>query len=97
MSYQSMEEARLRCDKDKIPFWKAVQLEDADERGVTVEDSWSQMTHMWQSMLENLDAYDPNLVSRSGLVGKEGGLMDAYLQKGDTLCGDFMAKVMANA
>ena len=46
MSYQSMEEARLRCDKDKIPFWKAVQLEDADERGVTVEDSWSQMTHM---------------------------------------------------
>ena len=23
--------------------------------------------------------------------------MDAYLQKGDTLCGDFMAKVMANA
>ena len=37
MSYQSMEEARLRCDKDKIPFWKAVQLEDADERGVTEE------------------------------------------------------------
>ena len=51
MSYQSMEEARLRCDKDKIPFWKAVQLEDADERGVTEEDSWTQMTNMWQSML----------------------------------------------
>lgn len=33
MSYQSMEEARMRCEKEKIPFWKAVQIEDADERG----------------------------------------------------------------
>ena len=36
-------------------------------------------------------------MSRSGLVGKEGGMMEAYREKGDTLCGDYMAKVMANA
>ena len=50
MSYQSMEEAQLRCKKDGIPFWKAVQIEDANERGVTLENSWKQMTGMWQSM-----------------------------------------------
>lgn len=97
MSYQSMEEACVRCEKEGIPFWKAVQLEDADERGVTEEASWKQMEYMWNSMLNNLDAYEPDLVSTSGLVGKEGGLMDAYRQAGDTLCGDFMAKVMSNA
>ena len=97
MSYQSMEEACIRCEKENIPFWKAVQIEDADERGVSVEDSWKQMDSMWQSMKDNLDAYEPDLVSTSGLVGTEGGLMDAYGQAGNTLCGGFMAKVMSNA
>ena len=95
MSYQSMEEAQLRCKKDGIPFWKAVQIEDANERGVTPENSWKQMTGMWQSMLENLDAYEENLVSQSGMVGKDGGQMDAYRENEKPLCGDFMAKVMA--
>lgn len=97
MSYQSMEEAQLRCEKEGIQFWKAVQLEDADERGVTEEDSWKEMQRMWQAMLDGLDAYDPELMSRSRMVGKEGGLMDAYREAGNTLCGDFMAKVMSNA
>ena len=97
MSYQSMEEARLRCEKEGILFWKAVQLEDAAERDVTEEASWKEMKRMWQAMLDAIEVYDPNLVSGSGLVGKEGGLMQEYQKKGDTLCGDFMAKVMTNA
>ena len=59
MSYQSMEEARMRCEKEKIPFWKAVQIEDADERGVSLEDSWKQMEYMWQSMLMSRIEYPP--------------------------------------
>ena len=97
MSYQSMEEAYERCKKEGIDFWKAIQLEDAQERDVPLEDSWKKMKRMWQAMLDGLDNYDPDLTSRSGLVGKEGGLMEAYQKAGDTLCGDFMAKVMANA
>lgn len=97
MSYQSMEEACVRCEKEGIPFWKAVQLEDAEERDVKIEDSWKQMKGMWQAMLDSIDSYDSELMSRSRLVGKEGGIMDTYREKGDTLCGDFMAKVMANA
>lgn len=97
MSYQSMEEAYERCKKEGIDFWKAIQLEDAQERDVPLEDSWKEMKRMWQAMLDGLDNYDPDLISRSGLVGKEGGLMEAYQKAGDTLCGDFMAKVMANA
>lgn len=97
MSYQSMEEAQERCNREGIEFWKAIQLEDADERGVTKEDSWKEMKYMWQAMLDGLDAYEPDRMSRSGLVGKEGGLMDAYRKAGDTLCGDFLTKVMSNA
>ena len=57
MSYQSMEEAKLRGEKENIPFWKAIQLEDAQERDVKIEDSWEKMKYMWQSMLDALDAY----------------------------------------
>ena len=97
MSYQSMEEAYERCKKEGIDFWKAVQMEDAQERDVPLEDSWKEMKRMWQAMLDGLNNYDSELVSRSGLVGKEGGLMEDYQKAGDTLCGDFMAKVMTNA
>lgn len=92
-----MEEAQERCKREGIEFWKAVQLEDADERDVKETDSWEQMRGMWQAMLDSIDNYDPSLMSRSGLVGKEGGLMEAYREEKDTLCGDYMAKVMANA
>ena len=97
MSYQSVEEAYARCNKDGIEFWKAIQLEDMDENGITEEDSWKRMNGMWQAMLTGIDAYEPDEVSGSGLVGKEGGLMETYQKKGDTLCGDYMAKVMTNA
>lgn len=97
MSYQSMEEIRVRCEKDGIEFWKAVQLEDCGERDVTEEDSWKEMSHMWQSMMQAVSAYEPDLQSRSGLVGREGGFMDTYAKKGDALCGAYMGKVMANA
>lgn len=97
MSYQSMEEIRKRCEEDGIDFWKAIQLEDCNERGASPEDSWKEMTRMWRIMCENVDTYEPDLVSRSGLVGKEGGQMEEYQKKGNTLCGDFVAKVMTVA
>ncbi|MCI8896103.1 MAG: L-serine ammonia-lyase, iron-sulfur-dependent, subunit alpha [Lachnospiraceae bacterium] len=97
MSYQSMEEAQERCEKEGIEFWKAVQLEDGNERAVSEEDSWDEMKRMWHAMLDSLDSYDPDLMSGSRMVGREGGLMDAYRETKDTLCGDFMAKVMGNA
>lgn len=54
MSYRSMEEAQERCEKEGIEFWKAVQMEDGDERGVSEEDSWKEMKHMWHAMLDSL-------------------------------------------
>lgn len=97
MAYQAVEEIQNRCEKEGIPFWKAVQLEDCEENGITEEESWHQMTLMWTRMKEGIDAYNPSEISRSGLIGKEGGLMDEYRQNEKPLCGDFVSKVIANA
>ena len=97
MAYQAVDEIMARCEKDSVEFWKAVQLEDCEENGISEEESWNQMTHMWNSMKESVAAYDPEAISRSGLVGREGKLMDAYREQGKPLCGDFVSKVIANA
>lgn len=97
MSYQSMEEINERCRKDGIEFWEAVQIGDCEERNVSREDSWKEMTRMWETMKESLDTYDPGRISKTGLIGAEGGLMDAYRESGDPLCGDFMSRVIAAA
>lgn len=97
MSYRSIEEIQKKCLKENIEFWKAIQLEDCDERGDSESSSWAKMTRMWQAMRDSVDAYEPDLVSRSGLVGKEGGLMEEYQKSGKSLCGDYVAKVMTVA
>lgn len=97
MSFRAIEEIQNKCKNENIEFWKAIQLEDCDERGAGEEESWEQMRGMWHAMRDSVDAYEPDLISRSGLVGREGGLMEAYQKNGDTLCGDFVAKVMTIA
>ena len=72
MAYQAVDEIMTRCEKDGVEFWKAVQLEDCEENGISEEESWKQMTLMWTRMKESVEAYDPEAVSRSGLVGSEG-------------------------
>lgn len=97
MSYRSVEEIQRFCRENDQPFWKAVQLEDCEESGITEEQSWEKMCYTWNAMIESLDAYDPTLTSGSGLVGLEGGQMDVYREKEQPLCGGFVSKVIANA
>ena len=97
MAYQAVEEIQVRCEKENIPFWKAVQLEDCEENGITEDESWQQMKQKCTRIKEAIPPNNPSEISRSGLVGKEGGLMDEYRQNGKPLCGDFVSKVIANA
>lgn len=55
------------------------------------------MNDTWDAMLDAAGNYDKNLRSQSGLVGGDGGKMDDYLKMGNSLCGDFVIKVMAGA
>ena len=76
MAYQAVDEIMTRCEKDGVEFWKAVLFEDCEENGISEEESWKQMTLMWTRMNESVEAYDPEAVSRSGLVGSEGKQME---------------------
>ena len=68
-----------------------------EEREVTEQASFQMMQKMWNAMKAAGDSYDKDQKSRSGLVGGMGGQMRSYMEKGDTLSGDFMSEVIAQA
>lgn len=97
MSFHSVEEIINLCAEQNKPFWQVVLEADADEQGIATEASLKKMSTVWQVMRSSIDSYDPNMISASGFVGREGGIMDAYVKNGDTLCGPFVSKVVARA
>ena len=97
MSFHSVEEIiSLSREQDK-PFWQVVLEADAEEQGISIEASLTKMHGIWKVMRSSIESYDPNMLSASGFVGREGGIMRAYAEQGDTLCGGFMAKVITRA
>ena len=97
MAYLSLEEIVQRCGNEGIPFWKAVQYSDMEDREATEQESFRMMEKMWRAMKEAGESYDKNQRSRSGLVGGMGGQMREYLEKGNSLSGSFISEVIAQA
>lgn len=97
MAYQSLEEINTLCKAQGIPFWRAVLQDDMNERSVSEEASLHTMEAMLDAMLRASEAYDEKLTSNSGLVGGMGGQMENYRRQKETLCGDFMSKVIVQA
>ena len=97
MAFGSLKEILHICEEEQMPFWKVVLRDDMNERNVSEEESLEQMHRLWEAMQQAAASYDKKLKSQSSLVGGDGGKMQEYLEKGDTLCGSFMGKVIAGA
>lgn len=95
--YRSIKEILDICENEKIDFWRAVINDDTAEREVTAEQSFEKMKGLWEAMQLAGKAYERKLSSASGLAGGDGGLMEDYCKKGDSLCGDFVSRVMTCA
>ena len=97
MAFEALSQILAICQKESIDFAEAVLREDMKDRLVDREASIRQMTSMWESMCDASDSYDVSRKSNSGLVGGAGGVMADYVAAGNTLCGDAMGRVIAQA
>lgn len=97
MAFESLAQIVQVCQEKSVSFAEAVIIEDQNDRLVTREATMQQMQHIWESMLEASRSYDENRMSTSGLVGGDGGRMARYAAAGNTLCGDRMGRVIAQA
>ena len=97
MAFEALSQILAICQKESIDFAEAVLREDMKDRLVDREASIRQMTAMWESMCDASDSYDISRKSNSGLVGGAGGVIADYVAAGNTLCGDAMGRVIAQA
>lgn len=95
----SFDEIIQLCETQEKEFWQIIVEEDMSERNITMEESFQQMRTTWEAMLLASNSYEPDLKSKSGLVGGDGGKMERYQHTvGFTsLCGTFMDEVIAKA
>lgn len=97
MSYHAIKEWIAMSEEKNLPLWEVVLQDDMAERDVSREESIQEMENIWKAMLLSAEQYDGSLRSNSGLVGTDGKKLEEYGKKGDTLCGDFINKVMTQA
>ena len=70
---------------------------DCVDRGVTQAESLEKMRGLYAAIRRAQHGYDPKLRSASGMVGGDGEKMRAYVQRGKTICGDYIGGVIAQA
>lgn len=97
MILDSMNEIIAASLAEDKPIWELVIETDAENRGVTRQETIDKMTKAWQTMLNASFNYDPDRRSKSGMVGGQGAQMRAYAGKGNTIGGDFTSEVISEA
>ncbi len=95
--YTSIEELIREEEETGKPLYRLVMEDDCRERNIKPEVAFGEMKGMYLAMKESLLNYEENLKSNSGLVGGEAALLQEYVAKGQSLCGDFISEVMIKA
>ena len=70
--FYSVKELIQSAKESRRDAWELILMDDANERNVSQKESFEKMRYMWHSMKKSVESYDPNLVSPSGLSGKNG-------------------------
>lgn len=78
-------------------IFEVVLDSDCTDRGVSREASLEKMHALYAAIRRAREGYDPALHSASGMVGGDGVKMREYVQKGKTICGDYIGQVIAQA
>ena len=91
-SLRALEEASENKD-----IFEVILDSDCTDRGVSRDESFEKMRALYAAIRRARDGYDPALRSASGMVGGDGAKMREYVQKGKTICGDYIGQVIAQA
>ncbi len=97
MAFESLQEMINQTIEKQIPLYKVIQIDDAEERKVSLEETYEQMRGIWNAIKEASKGYEEKLKSSSGLVGGDGAKLSDYHNKHEKICGDYMSLVCEEA
>lgn len=95
MIVSGFEELVRESEAQQDTLWHHILRADANEKGITDEESLALMGHMWEAMKAASADYDGTRRSASGLSGGNGQKIREF--GGNCVSGPFMAQVMAQA
>lgn len=95
MAIESLAALESACQNRDM--FEVIRESDCVERGITPEKSYEQMCAMYEAMQHSAKGYCASLRSASGMVGGDGGKMRTYVEKGKTICGDYIGQVITQA
>ena len=93
-SVRQLEEMEMQS---ALPLWRQILLASAEESGITPEQSLEKMGAALDAMIAADADYDPGQSSHSRLIGGDGERMRRYVAQGETICGDFVGRVITGA
>ena len=93
-SVRQLEEMEM---KSALPLWRQILNASAEESGITPAQSLEKMGAALDAMIAADADYDPGQSSHSRLIGGDGERMRQYVAAGDTICGDFVGRVITGA
>lgn len=95
--FNSLKEIMDRCENENRRFWQIIIEDDMADRNADEKESMTKMKELWDAMYHASVNYDGNIKSSSGLSGGDGKKMESYLKTNESLCGEFMGKVISEA
>ena len=95
MAIESLSELMEAGKKEDL--FDIIVRSDCVERGVTPGTSISEMTVLYSAIRRAKEGYDPSLRSQSGMVGGDGAKMREYAKNKKSICGEYIASVLAQA
>lgn len=95
--FNSLKEITDRCENEGRKFWQVILEDDMADRNADEKESMAKMKELWDAMYHASVNYDGDIKSSSGLSGGDGKKMEQYIKTHESLCGEFMGKVMTEA
>lgn len=95
MIFSGFEQLIRESREQNEELWHYILKMDANEKGITDEESLAVMEHMWNAMKEASAEYDGSRRSASGLSGGNGAKMREHIE--DCVSGPFIGEVIAEA
>lgn len=97
MGFTSVKELIHISKTKNIPLWQVVLEDDCNDTGISKEDSISKMSILWETMKKSSANYNRDDKSASKLVGGAGGIMQDYINAGNTISGGIIPQVIKEA
>lgn len=97
MAFQAIQDMLEESRQKNSSLWEILLEDDLADSRMEREESLEKMRHIYHTMKEAYENYDPQQMSNSGLVGGDGEKIRRAMEGGGMVSGEYIGKVIEKA